>query len=65
MSGYCDESLKWLYQRCRFAGSLWTVTYVNNGHVNLTSIDGRQFKQHIAVSEIQLIDEFEDGYPEE
>lgn len=37
-----------LYQRCRFCGTVWAVVYVNNGHVNLTSLDGRQFKHNIA-----------------
>ncbi len=54
-----------LYQRCHFCGTVWTIVYVNNGHVNLTSLDGRQFKHNISLSEIQLIDEFKDCYPEE
>ena len=54
-----------LYQRCHFCGIVWTIVYVNNGHVNLTSLDGRQFKQNIALSEIKVIDEFANAYPEE
>jgi hypothetical protein len=54
-----------LYQRCRFAGNVWTVVYVNNGHVNLTSLDGLQHKRNIAITEIQVVDEFADPYPEE
>jgi len=54
-----------LYRKCRFAGQLWTVVYVNSGYVYLTSIDGKQHKRNIAVTEIQLIDEFADPYPEE
>ena len=54
-----------LYQRCRFCGTVWTVVYVNSGYVYLTSIDGKQHKRNIAVTEIQLIDEFADPYPEE
>lgn len=45
-----------LYQRCHFCGTVRIVVYVNNGHVNLTSLDGRQLKHNIALSEIQVID---------
>jgi hypothetical protein len=55
----------YLYQRCHFAGTIWTIVYIEHGHVHLTSLDGKQTKQHIAISEIQLIDEFDDVYPEE
>ena len=54
-----------LYRRCHFCGTVWTITYVNNGHVNLTSLDGCQFKRNVALSEIQVIDEFSDAYQEE
>ncbi|MEA5031968.1 MAG: hypothetical protein VB025_07440 [Sphaerochaeta sp.] len=65
MSGYTDEALDLLYRKCRFAGNLWTVVYVNNGHVHLTSWDGKQSKLNVAVGAIQLIDEDADCYPEE
>ncbi len=54
-----------LYRRCHFCGTVWTIVYVNNGHANLTSLYGRQFKRNVALSEIQVIDEFADAYPEE
>jgi hypothetical protein len=54
-----------LYQRCHFAGNIWTIVYINHGHVDLVSLDGKQFKPNISISQIQVIDEFKDFYPEE
>lgn len=54
-----------LFQRCTFAGSLWTIVFINHSLLNLVSIDGKQFKQGIDRSMVQLIDEFADCYPEE
>lgn len=54
-----------LFQRCTFAGSLWNIVFINHGLLNLTSIDGKQFKQGIDRSMVQLIDDDADCYPEE
>lgn len=54
-----------LFQRCRHVGTDWHITFIQNGHVDLTSIDGKQKKKHIHLSTIQLIDEFSDCFPEE
>lgn len=61
-----------LFQRCLFAGSLWTVVFIDNGNAHLVSIDGKQFKRNISRDALQMIDdalqmidEFSDPYPEE
>ena len=59
------NKIPYLYQRCRFAGTIWTIVYIDHGHVDLVSLDGKQFKPNISISQIQVIDEFKDFYPEE
>ena len=54
-----------MHKKARFAGTVWWVVYEQNAHVSLTSLDGRQHKDHIHVSQIQYLDEFQDCYPEE
>ena len=53
------------FVKVRFQGSLWYVVFEKDGLVHLTSIDGKQFKKNIAVTEVQEIDPFTDGYPDE
>jgi len=54
-----------LYDRVRFCGGVWTIVYKENGKLHLTSLDGKQHKRNIHESQVQLIDQFADCYPEE
>lgn len=46
-----------LFQQCKFAGVIWTIVFVKNGHVHLTSLDGTQHKRYIDISVISVIDD--------
>jgi len=54
-----------LYDRCTFAGIDWHIVFIDGDCVNLTSLDGKLFKRHINIHQIQVHDEFKDAYPEE
>lgn len=54
-----------LYDRCTFAGIDWIIVFIQGDTVNLTSLDGKLFKRHININQIQIRDEFKDAYPEE
>lgn len=47
-----------LYDRVIFCGK-------EKGTLHLTSLDGKQHKKNIHESQVQLIDQFKDCYPEE
>ena len=44
-----------LYQQCNFAGVVWTIVFIKNGQVHLTSLDGKQHKQNIDIGVITPI----------
>ena len=60
-----DASELRLFQRCTFAGLDWHIVFIDGDCVNLTSLDGKLFKRHINIHQIQVYDEFKDPYPNE
>ena len=38
-----------LFQQCKFAGVVWTIVFIKNSHVHLTSLDGKQHKRYIDI----------------
>ncbi|NLF35488.1 MAG: hypothetical protein GX585_05940 [Clostridiales bacterium] len=54
-----------LFDRCTFLGIDWVIVFIDGDTVSLTSLDGKLFKKHINVKQIQLHDEFKDPYPNE
>ena len=39
-----------LFHQCNFAGVVWTIVFIKNNYVHLTSLDGKQHKQYIDIS---------------